>query len=1076
MPQELKDVATDVRFPTQEEEILDLWQRIDAFQTSLKKSEGRPEYTFYDGPPFATGLPHYGHLLAGTIKDIVTRYATQTGHHVERRFGWDCHGLPIEFEIEKKLGIKTREQVLAMGIDNYNEECRSIVMRYSSEWRRVVNRMGRWIDFDNDYKTMNVEFMESVWWVIKQLFDKGLIYRGFKVMPFSTGCTTALSNFEANMNYKEVQDPAVMVSFPLVEDPQVKLIAWTTTPWTLPSNLALCLNPDFDYVKIQDNETQNIYVVAECRLTELYKPRKGAADQPPQYTVLDRFKGSQLAGKHYVPLFNYFVSEDHKNRFLIITDDYVTSDSGTGVVHCAPGFGEDDFRVCMKWDVIKKGDSVPCPLDLNGRFTSEVPDYQGMFCKDTDKLILKHLKENGRLIHQSTIVHSYPFCWRSDSPLIYRAIPSWFIAVEQFKDRLLKNNKDSYWVPDWVQEKRFHNWLENAIDWAISRNRYWGTPLPLWVSDDFEEVVCVGSVAELEELSGVKGITDLHRHKIDHITIPSRKGKGLLRRVEEVADCWLESGSMPYAQVHYPFENKERFEKSFPADFIAEGIDQTRGWFYTLLVLGTALFDKCPFKNLIVNGLVLAKDGKKMSKSLRNYPDPNDVIRTHGADALRLYLINSPIVRGENLRFNEDGVRDIVRDVFLPWFNAYRFFVQNVIRFNNKSNGGQFVPIADLTPTNVMDRWILSTTHSLIKFVRAEMDAYHLYTVVPRLLQFINQLTNWYVRLNRKRLKGSGISTEEWVIALSTLFHVIMVLVRLMAPFTPFLTEAMYQNLKALTTDPEDSVHYLLLPEPNDKFMDVQIEESVANMQMVIEMTRSTRDKRRVGLKTPLPRVTVIHKDPRFSQDVLSLKDYIVDELNIKQLEVTSDEGSYVTKSFIPDPKLLGAKYKKDFKLIGDALRKCTTEQVNQFEEQGYIDVLDGKFRILAEELKVNRQFKGDMKNFESVSNETGVLILVDYNLDATLLNEGLAREVVNRVQHLRKQAGLNPEDKIRVYYSDSALTPVIESMLPYINSNLNVVSGLRPLSQKKDDESLIIHDNEVKIGDVVFALHIAHA
>uniref|UniRef100_A0A8C3LHP1 isoleucine--tRNA ligase n=1 Tax=Chrysolophus pictus TaxID=9089 RepID=A0A8C3LHP1_CHRPC len=612
----VQQVPENISFPNEEEKILELWKKLNCFQECLKQSKNRPRFNFYDGPPFATGLPHYGHILAGTIKDIVTRFAHQSGFHVDRRFGWDCHGLPVVCVISLPTDM-------SVGFNS------PVLLAYQSllcsHWPFNVTRLGRWIDFENDYKTLYPEFMESVWWVFKQLYDKGLVYRGVKVMPFSTACNTPLSNFESHQNYKDVQDPSVIVSFPLVEDASVSLVAWTTTPWTLPSNLALCVNPELQYVKLRDKATGKIYILMESRLIALYK-------SDSEYEILDRFPGIVLKGKKYKPLFEYFIQCKDKGAFTVLVDSYVKEEEGTGVVHQAPYFG----AVSMIYV------SVTFHFFLCTWKTF-------LLFQDADKNIIKLLKEKGRLVHSSTYKHSYPFCWRSDTPLIYKAVPSWFVRVEHMVEKLLENNAQCYWVPDFVREKRFGNWLKEARDWAISRNRYWGTPIPLWVSDDFEEVVCIGSMAELEELSGVK-VTDLHRESIDHLTIPSRCGKGVLHRVPEVFDCWFESGS----------------------------IDQTRGWFYTLLVLSTALFGRPPFKNVIVNGLVLASDGQKMSKRKKNYPDPMAIVNSYGADALRLYLINSPVVRAENLRFKEEGVRDILKDVFLPWYNAYRFLVQNV--------------------------------------------------------------------------------------------------------------------------------------------------------------------------------------------------------------------------------------------------------------------------------------------------------------------------------------------------------------------------------------------------------------
>ena len=557
-------VAESIDFAKEEEAILRFWNEEDIFGRSLKLSEGKPRYTFYDGPPFATGLPHYGHILAGTIKDIVTRWAHQSGYHVDRRFGWDCHGLPVEYEIDKTLNIKGPEDVAKMGIGAYNNECRKIVMRYASDWKMIVQRLGRWIDFENDYKTLYPWYMETIWWVFKQLYNKGMVYRGVKVMPFSTACNTSLSNFESGLNYKEVTDPAVTVSFPLLDDPDVSIIAWTTTPWTLPSNLAVCVNPDLDYVKVKENSSGKVYIMMEARLSSLFK-------KPTEYTIVEQFKGVALKDKKYHPLFSYFRSWESRGAFRILCDSYVTEESGTGAVHQAPYFGEDDHRVCMAAGIITKDGEMVCPIDASGKFVDPVTDFVGMYIKEADKEIMKHLKKAGRVVVQSTTKHNYPFCWRSDTPLIYRAIPSWFIRVEQMTQRLVDCNQSTYWVPEFVKEKRFGNWLRDARDWAVSRNRYWGTPIPLWVSDEGQEVVCVGSIRELEELTGTK-VTDIHRENVDDVTIPSKTGKGVLRRVPEVFDCWFESGSMPYAQVHYPFENRKQFEEAFPADFIAEGV------------------------------------------------------------------------------------------------------------------------------------------------------------------------------------------------------------------------------------------------------------------------------------------------------------------------------------------------------------------------------------------------------------------------------------------------------------------------------------------------------------------------
>ncbi|KAI9184458.1 isoleucine--tRNA ligase [Blastocladiella emersonii ATCC 22665] len=1064
---------TAINFPTEEHKILALWEELDAFHTSLKLSEGRPVFSFFDGPPFATGLPHYGHLLAGTIKDIVTRYAHNTGHYVERRFGWDCHGLPVEHEIDKKLGIKGRDDVMAMGIDKYNAACREIVMRYSSEWETTVARMGRWIDFKNDYKTLNPDFMESVWWVFKQLVDKDQVYRGYRVMPFSTGCSTPVANFEASQNYKDVNDPSVIVTFPLVNDPDTAFLAWTTTPWTLPSNLAVCVNPTFEYVKIKDHETGSHYILLEKRLDAIYKDLKKA-----KFTVVDRYLGSDLKGIEYVPLFDYFAAEfAPRGAFRVVVDSYVTDDSGTGIVHQAPAFGEDDHRVCLAAGIITE-ELLPCPVDDVGRMTEPVSDYAGQYFKDADKGIQKDLKARKRLIRQSTFTHSYPFCWRSDTPLMYRAVPSWFIRVAHLRERLCANNNQSRWVPQFVQEKRFHNWLANARDWNVSRNRYWGTPIPLWVNEDFSEMVCVGSVAELQALSGVDNITDLHRDSIDHITIPAPSGNGVLRRVEEVFDCWFESGSMPYAQQHYPFENKEKFEASFPANFIAEGIDQTRGWFYTLMVLSTHLFDKPPFQNLIVNGLVLAGDGKKMSKRLKNYPDPTHILETYGADALRLYLINSPVVRGEFLLFKEEGVREIVSRVLLPWHNSFKFLM-NQIALVKQEHAVDFTFDPSLVGTganNVMDKWVLASLQSLVGYVRTEMSEYRLYTVVPRLLQFIDQLTNMYVRYNRRRLKCEG-GLEDGLAAINTLFEVLLSLSKVMAPFTPFMAESLYQQLKAFVPAPDAavdaqaaaefaSVHFQMFPEVKDQYFDTVIERRVARMQAVIELGRVVRDRRTIGLKTPLRELVVLHADPEYLADVQSLEQFVRDELNVRALTLTSDEDKYhVAYRAEADFKVLGIKLRKDMPKVKNGLAKVSSAQVKEFARTGAITV-EG-IALSADDLKVIRYYAGTSADWEA-ANDKDVLILMDVGKDEALEQEALAREVINRVQRLRKKAGLVPTDVVDYLYKitedpNAQLATVLSTQADFIAKTLK--KTLLPSFQRGAAQKLVMEEEQEANG-----------
>ncbi|RKU44659.1 isoleucine--tRNA ligase [Coniochaeta pulveracea] len=1074
-----------IDFPKEEERTIERWREIGAFERQVELSEGRPRYTFYDGPPFATGLPHYGHLLASTIKDVIPRYWSMKGFHVERRFGWDTHGLPIEHEIDKKLGISGKAAVMELGLAKYNEECRSIVMRYREEWRHTVERLGRWIDFDNDYKTMDPSFMESEWWVFKQLFDKGQVYQGYRVMPYSTALTTALSNFEANQNYQMVNDPAVVIAFPLVDDPETNFLAWTTTPWTLPSHTGLCAHPDFEYVKIHDEKSGKNYIIHEKLLGTLYKDPKKA-----KYKVLTKYKGKDMLGWKYLPPFNYFYDEYKDVGFRLLNGTYVTDDSGTGIVHQAPAFGEDDYNVAVEAGIVTESRPPPDPVNEVGKFTERVSDFAGMHVKEADKHIIKYLKGTGRLVAESQLNHSYPMCYRSDTPLIYKAVPSWFIRIPEIIPQMLKNIEGSHWVPSFVKEKRFGSWIANARDWNVSRNRYWGTPIPLWISDDGEERVCIGSIEELKELSGYEGeINDLHRDKIDHITIPSKQGKGVLKRVEEVFDCWFESGSMPYASQHYPFENVEKFEASFPGDFIAEGLDQTRGWFYTLLVLGTHLFGVSPFKNCVVNGIVLAEDGKKMSKRLKNYPDPTGVMTKYGADALRLYLINSPVVRAEPLKFKESGVKEVVQKVLLPLWNSYKFFEGQVALIKKVSDIDYvFDPKMESSNTNVMDKWILASTQSLLEYVNVEMKAYRLYTVVPRLLRLIDDTTNWYIRFNRKRLKGEN-GKEDTLHALNTLFEVLYTLCRGLAPFTPFLTDTIYQKLlphipKELQGEDIRSVHFLPFPEVRKELFNPEIERRVARMQKVIELGRYSREKRTVGLKQPLKTFVVIHRDQQYLDDVKSLESYIIEELNIRDLVLTSDEDAYnVQYSVTADWPVLGKKLKKNMGIVKKGLPNLTSEEVKSYLATGKITV--SGIELEKGDLVVRRDLKEDedSKKFETHTDDD-VLTILDMEIYPGLAAEGLGREIINRVQRLRKKAGLQPTDDVKMEYKvladpeNTGIAEVFESQRPAFEKALrrpldkHEVTHIEGQIPDKQEEGIIVEE-EQEVQKATFLLRL---
>ena len=976
-------------FVDAEHAVLKFWESSEVFKQSLAQTENGAPYIFYDGPPFATGLPHHGHLVGSILKDAVPRYFTMKGRYVQRRFGWDCHGLPIEHEIDKSLGMSSIEAVEKLGVKGYNDQCRGIVQRYTSEWQKTINRIGRWVDFDNDYKTMDPWYMESVWWVVKQLWEKDLIYKGEKVVPFSTALGTILSNFEAGSNYQDVQDPAVTILFKL-ENVNKYIAAWTTTPWTLPSNLALCVGKDIDYVEARDQESGRIVILAKERLDAIGKTK--------QLEVIAEFKGSELVGTRYEPLFPYFSEHEKDGAFVVLEDNYVTTDTGTGIVHQAPAFGEDDFRVLRAAGI----QVAPCPVDMEGQFTNEVTDFKGMHVKEADKHIIRHLKDKGNLYIQEVIDHSYPFCPRSNTPIIYRTIDSWYVRVEQMRDQLQASNAQINWVPGHLKNGRMGNWLEGAIDWAISRNRYWGTPLPIWINDETGSQVCIGSREELENLTGTHP-DDLHREYVDPLTFTIDGEPGVYRRIEEVLDCWFESGSMPYAQLHYPFENESMFEQGFPAEFIAEGLDQTRGWFYTLIVLGTALFGTHPFKNVIVNGIVMAEDGKKMSKSLKNYSPPDGLMETYGADALRLYLINSGLVKAEEQRFADSGVKDMVRRALLPWLNAYKFL-------NTYTQIDNWQP-DDSRPdsTNIMDQWILSRLESLKDNIATEMENYRLYNVVPALFDFIEDLTNWYIRLNRSRFWAEGEVPDKFS-AYQTLYDTLYDLSLSMAPFAPFLSETIYQSLRKLSnSDLPTSVHLCLYPESNNSRIKPLLEQAVTRMQHIILLGRQKRNQEKVKTKYPVGKLTVVHRDPELLEEIARLEGYLRDELNAKTIEYSTEESQYIHLYAKPNSPVLGKRLGKDFKTFKQLIEGLDSDTIEQFQNSGSLD-LDGQ-HFEQDDILVFREARAGT----NAVSDRFISIDMDCTLNEDLVREGLAREVVNRIQKSRKDSGFNVSDRISV-------------------------------------------------------------
>ncbi len=988
-----KGLKADVSFPEGEEAVLRLWEERQTFRRSVNERPAERSYIFYDGPPFATGLPHYGHFVASTIKDIVPRYWTMRGFRVERRFGWDTHGLPIEMDVEKKLGLSGPASIKAYGIGEFNEECRAGVLRYVEEWRKTITRLGRWVDFDNDYKTMDRSFMESVWWAFKELWDKGLVYKGLRVTPFSWRLSTPLSNFEAGLDYRDVDDPALTVRFPLVDRPNETLLAWTTTPWTLPSNLAVAVGIDIDYVKVK-HEDGHLYWLAKERL---------AATLGEHATIVEEAKGSALVGLRYHPPFDYF--HGHPGAFRVVASGHVTTSDGTGLVHIAPAYGEDDFEVGKR-----EGIEPVDPVDDEGNFTKAVPDFVGRNVKEADKDIIKALKAKGVILRQDTIRHPYPYCWRSGTPLIYKTTPSWYVKVESLRERMVKHNEGIHWVPEAIGERRFANWLKDARDWSISRSRFWGTPLPVWVSEDGTETVCIGSAGELEALTGQK-VDDLHPHRIAHLGF-ERNGKQF-RRVGDVFDCWFESGAMPYAQAHYPFEGKETFESAFPAQFIAEGLDQTRGWFYTLVVLSTALFDKAPFKNVVVNGLVLAEDGSKMSKSKQNYPDPWKVLGSLGADALRAYLISSPVVRGEPLRFAEAGVKEIVRTVMLPLQNALSFFVTYA---NLEAGGAGWDPRRELAKAPKpserpdLDRWILSVLQSLVRQVNQEMEGYYLYKVVPPMLAFIDDLTNWYIRRSRRRF-WRGEADSDKASAFATLYEVLVTFAKVLAPVMPFMSERIFQALVGdLGVEPIDSVHLASYPQVEPEKIDAELEAAFASVRTVVTLGRVLREKHKLKTRQPLKSVTVVSHDDATRARLRKHAALVADELNVKEVIVVADDASLATLSFKPNFKTLGKRLGSKLKTVGKGIEALDRAQWGTLENGGTVTV-DGE-AIAKGDVIVTRTSVGAVV-LESTDELT---VALDTQLDEALKREGVLREALRAIQQARQETkGLEVSHRIHL-------------------------------------------------------------
>ena len=1012
----LRPVRPEVDFPALEARVLEHWDATDAFRKSVEQRPEEDRFVFYDGPPFATGLPHYGHFVASVLKDIVPRYWAMKGKRVERRWGWDCHGLPVENETQKELGLESKADIDELGIERFNEACRGIVLRYTGEWRQSIRRLGRWVDHDRGYKTMDADFMESVWWVFSKLWQDERIYEGYRVQPVSPALGTPLSNFEVAQGpqerdpvtkkdgHKRRQDPSLTVRFRL-EDEEANLWAWTTTPWTLPSNLALAVNPGVEYVRFRVVETGEVAYAEPGRLADYQaRGRVGETEE------LERLPGERLVGRRYRPLLPYFAEHaegegDARRAFFVVSADYVETSSGTGIVHQAPAFGEDDFQTGKE-----NGLPLVNPLSLTGHFGPEVPDFEGQFAKDADKGIIALLRGQDSVVDHDTYVHPYPHCYRTGTPLLYMALSTWFMKVEPMRGELVSNNEKTHWVPEAVGSGRFGNWLASARDWNLSRNRFWGTPLPIWRCDeDPSDMVCIGSREELERRCGLESgaITDLHRDRIDHLTFPSdRTPGGTMRRVPEVFDCWFESGSMPYAEHHYPFENREVVEGNLPADFIAEGLDQTRGWFYTLTVLSTALFGRPAFKNVIVNGIVLAEDGEKMSKSKRNFPDPNLVLEKLGADALRIYLASSPVVNAKSLRFAEDGVREHVRSVLLPLWNAYSFLTRYA-----DVDGWEPDGVAPATDVNELDAWVLSRLQTLLAQVEERMSRYELFRVVPALLEFIDDLTNWYIRRSRRRF-WRGASDDQGgdkQNAYRTLYHVLLTLSKVLAPFVPFITEEIHGNL---SDGGRESVHLEDYPVADRSLQDAALERRMGLARTAVSLGRGLRAKHDVRIRQPLPSMTVVMASEDDRAALGRMAEIVRDELNVKTLQVSAEEADFVSYSARPNLKVLGPRYGKHLGQIRAEIEGLSGDQLGAVVAgESLQSAVIEDLRYDGETLLVDRE----SREGTVVDTLDGVTVALDVTLDDDLRREGLARELVNRIQGLRKEQELDLDDRIEV-------------------------------------------------------------
>lgn len=1013
-----KELTDKIHYSDQELEILRFWKENHIFEKSISSREGKPGFTFYEGPPTANGRPGIHHVMSRTLKDLICRYKTMRGYQVHRKAGWDTHGLPVEIEVEKALGFKHKDEIVKYGVAKFNEECRKSVWKYKSDWERLTERMGYWVDLSDPYITFENNYIESIWWALQQYFNKGAIYKGFKIQPYCPRCETPLSSHEVSLGYDNVRDPSVYVKMKLKGEAKTYFLVWTTTPWTLISNVALAVHPAVDYVKVEHKG--EYLILAEARLAVL----------DGEYNILEKFKGASLATKEYERLFSYHAVSE--KAFYVVEANFVTTEDGSGIVHMAPAYGEDDYATSKKY-----GLPTIHPVNKSGEFGEEVTEFAGKFVKDADPLIIQFLKSKQLLYKKEMIEHSYPHCWRCKTPLLYYARDSWYIATTTYAARMVELNKTIHWYPSEVGEGRFGNWLEENKDWSLSRDRFWGTPLPIWVCEKCGQQKCVGSVKEYREGKNVPEPLDLHKPFVDEVTFACACG-GVMNRTPELIDVWFDSGAMQFAQWHYPFENVDLFNARHPSDYICEGIDQTRGWFYSLHAISTFLFDKPAYKNLIVNELILDKDGQKMSKSKGNTVDPFGIIEKYGADTTRWYLVaTSPPWR--STLFNEDGLGEVQRKFLGTLLNTYAFFTlyANIDRFTFTEPA---IPVANRPE---IDRWIISVLNSLVAQYTSAMDGYDVTAAARAVSDFtIDQLSNWYVRRNRRRFWKNEEGADK-LAAYQTLYECLLTITKLAAPFAPFIAEELYINLNGLTKrEPHESVHLSLIPEVDDRCVDRALEARMGKAQKIVSLVRALRNKSSIKVRQPLKRMIVPVSSEKDREAISKMEDVILDEVNVKRIEYVTDESGIVHKSAKPNFKTLGPKHGKSVQAIANAVKQMTAAHITSLEHNGEIKlpVNGNDVTVVMEDVEILRE---DIKGW-LVESENGVTVALDVELTQELLDEGFAREFVNRIQNMRKDAGFEVTDRIRIFAtSPEAVKNILRNMGSYIKNETLAVDLL---------------------------------